>query len=158
VLASVHSLSEQKIYFLLKTLMQFSFWTTVSFGEPVYIYILEPEYWYMFKELGVNQIDFIRCRISDSEKYTKNPEQYWQVATTSVSEVINNKSALKYIDMAFSQLSITKDHNPRTSYFETNIHLTRDESGINQIINLLKSNRIKFEKKNKIVTATHKNR
>jgi hypothetical protein len=145
-------------YLMLKTLMQFSFWTTISFGEPVYFYILEPEYWHLFKELGVNQIDFIKCRISDCEKFSKNPEQYWQIATTPVSEVINNKSALKYFDMAMSQVSITKDHKPRTSYFDTNIHLTRDENGINQIINILKGNRIKFEKKNKFVTADHKNR
>jgi hypothetical protein len=145
-------------YRMLKSMMDFSFWTIVSHGEPLDIYLLEPEYWYIFKELGINKIEFVSCSFFKNEHYNKNPEQYWEVADTSVSDLLDQRGYSGYFNLALSQLSISKDQMPHTSYVENNIYLNKKEDSFRQIVNSIRFHKEKFDKINRTSMNRLKNK
>lgn len=140
-------------YMQLQKLMILSFWPTVSFGEPVNLYILEPEFWYLLEDMDINQIDFISCLITQKEKYSKNPEQYWQAADQTIYDVLNSSGKLRYTHVALSHQDISKEQRPRTNYFKFNLGLSSKKDGLNALKDVIKSQRHIYQKEYRYVTT-----
>lgn len=140
-------------YLQLQKLMILSFRPTISFGEPVNLYILEPEFWYLLEDLDINQIDFVSCLITQKEKYSKNPEQYWQAADQTIYDVLNSEGKLRYAHVALSHQEISKEHKPRTNYFNFNIGLSSKKDGLNALKDIIKSQRNNYSKEYRYVTT-----
>lgn len=137
-------------YNMLKQIMISSFGHNIFFGEPVYPQIHNPGYWYLFKDLGINQIEFIIFSYFGNENKVNNPEQYWQYATCTVPELINKTCRFKVMDIALSQISMSSGKKKDSYYFKNDLDLPNNAC-VDEIINNINSHRAIFKKGNALI-------
>lgn len=136
--------SDPEKYAMLSLLLQYSHWPMYSSGEPVYLHILEPQYWYLFKELNINRLEFVHCSFFGNDSDNNDPKQYWDLASKPIPEFINRINCSTYIDLSFSQISINVAHQLRSNFFKDNIRLNNKVNSFAQIISDLRAYRVKF--------------
>lgn len=135
-------------YNTIKFLLFDSFKQSITFGERVYPQIFDPNYWYLFKDMGVNKIEFVIFSYFGNENKTSDPEQYWQYASSTIPECITNTSKFKVMDLALSEINISTGKKKDSFYVRTNLDLPNNAQSVDEIIKTIKSHRAIFEKAN----------
>lgn len=127
-----------ELYYSLYRMMIYSFALRISYNEIVETHILFPEYYSVFKEFGVNEIEFVNMLYFEAIKEPKDINEYWKIVRKTVKDVMSDKGSTKYLDITISGIRIC---NKRSSMYVSrneDIKLSSNLTGYENVFNTLK--------------------
>lgn len=84
-------------YTLLKELEQFAYLKKTIRGQNPELHVLDPRYWQLMNELGVNEIEFVNIRYTDVRKSNSTLESYQEIAKVGFKEFLDEPKRSRYV-------------------------------------------------------------
>ena len=112
------------------------------------LHILNPNFWYYMKELGVNDVWFVRLMYTESRKLPNDLEDYKALTSLRTEDVIETSNQVRFIDPFIVSVrdQVDKSLTVKVINFNSEKKLIMDRDGKSEAIRILKSALKTFEK------------
>ncbi len=144
-------------YKLLTTLEYFTFISTLYIGEEekslrrpknvrIKLHILDPRYIALFHKYGVNEIEFVNCMFTESQKVVNTLDEYKSIINTSFQEVFTKTKNTKSIFVIITSLREIQDKRMQIRAIGHEASIKFKEASYKYIIDEIK-HKIKYKEK-----------
>jgi len=122
----------------LKELELLSFIRTVSKGK-VYLHLLDPRYYQVFLDFGVNEIEFVNCTFTEINKKQNSLDSYKEAISTKHHDILSKEKSSKFLDIIITSVRMKENSAYKIRYgsFENTIKFKK--SSYDTFISLLQS-------------------
>jgi predicted SprT family Zn-dependent metalloprotease len=126
-------MTDPKLFYIITRMMNYSYKIRITYNEIVHTHILMPEYYETFKNLGVNEIEFLNMLYFEPWIEPRDFDQYSQIVKQNINEVLSNSGRTKYIDILISGLRICDKKSSMFVSYNADIKLNSKISGYDAI-------------------------
>lgn len=131
--------NELNDYTMLKELESLSFATIFAKGEKTELHILDPRYWEIMNQLGVNEIEFVNCVFLDIRKPDTSLENYKTLINTDLNQLLAETKRNRYLDVFVTSVRIIEDGVMKIKYYGAEDKLAYKKEGYEQVVELINS-------------------
>ncbi|MGB0178020.1 MAG: hypothetical protein ACPF9D_12695, partial [Owenweeksia sp.] len=136
--------SKPTTYRTLMDMERFSLLSHVSQGIKTELHIIEPRFWQVFKEFGVNEIEFVNFRYLEARKSEKTKQEYKLALQTSYKELFDQNKRTRDLQVLISRLRDSDNRRMKLRY-RADHSLYFHDPGHPQIAQFLKLSKKEFD-------------
>lgn len=128
-------------YIRLKELETLTSITLIARGERTELHILDPRYWQLFKDLGINEVEFINCIILDVEKkLDQSLGFYKKIMNSSYSDLLAATHKNRFTYLSISSVRSIERGVMKVSYNQGETKLKFKQPAYEQVVKQVNEN------------------
>ncbi|MEI6122505.1 MAG: M48 family metallopeptidase [Bacteroidota bacterium] len=137
------NMSDYKLFCALEEL---SYTIQISKGQRAYAYILNPDYWDLFRKYDVKEIEFLNCFYFDDRKSEKLIDAFKNATDSDFKSIFSSPYNNDYLEVFISSFRVTAEKISKYVYDAGSIKLDGKGTAYEKIIAEIKNQMTKKEK------------
>ena len=144
-------------YQLFQELQYLSFRTLYAKGDETKIHILDPRFWELMHQYGVNEMEFINCSYFDSRKADSSVEGYRAAIEIDYQSLLSEVKRHRYFDSYITSIREVAEGVSKVKSSGAEIKLSYRVPGEEQVVELLRSNLALKDQKTEEMDVRYRN-
>jgi len=133
-------------YELLRELKEIALKRLINKGEKPTIYSLDPRYWELMFQHGVNEIEFIDFSYYDVRKGSTTLESYKEIIATSITDLMAEEKRSRFMDTRIATIRAVPNGILKWTYYGLEGEVPYKQTGKEGVVEYLKENLQRYDK------------